>query len=192
METMIDYSSRDESRVRLLQELPKNAVCAEVGVWKGAFSEEILKITEPKELNLIDPWVYQPRFSNSGFGHPSIGDEIEGYYDLVQEKFKDDPRVKIHRKHAVVAFSKMEDHYLDWIYLDGNQNMPFILSDLKYALAKVKPNGIIAGDDYDWQSDRFGFEPVKTAVTQILEKLGDQASFKLIDSQYLIELKRDA
>ncbi len=48
-----------ESRRELIAMLPKQAVGAEIGVWKGEFSAEILKVAAPKTLYLIDPWVIQ-------------------------------------------------------------------------------------------------------------------------------------
>jgi len=40
-----------------LKEIPKNSVCAEIGVYMGDNSELILKIAKPKKLFLIDSWV---------------------------------------------------------------------------------------------------------------------------------------
>jgi len=36
--------------------MPKNSICAEIGVNRGNFSKSILKIVQPKKLYLIDPW----------------------------------------------------------------------------------------------------------------------------------------
>ena len=40
----------------LLEMMPKNSVCAEIGVNQGQFSKEILEVVQPKKLHLIDPW----------------------------------------------------------------------------------------------------------------------------------------
>jgi hypothetical protein len=42
----------DERRPFLLEMLPKNSVGAEIGVWKGDFSDRILKALNPKQLHL--------------------------------------------------------------------------------------------------------------------------------------------
>ncbi|HIF08442.1 MAG TPA: hypothetical protein EYQ81_00345 [Sneathiellales bacterium] len=52
----------------LLDRLAKNAVCAEIGVWKGDFSAQILKITAPKQLHLVDPWKFQSQFPRRLYG----------------------------------------------------------------------------------------------------------------------------
>jgi hypothetical protein len=36
--------------------MPKGAVCAEVGVWRGDFSAEILDRTDPTAFHLVDEW----------------------------------------------------------------------------------------------------------------------------------------
>jgi hypothetical protein len=43
--------------------MSKGSVCAEIGVWKGDYSDLILTITSPKKLHLIDPWEFQSEFS---------------------------------------------------------------------------------------------------------------------------------
>ncbi|MFD2173055.1 class I SAM-dependent methyltransferase [Rhodobacter lacus] len=170
--------------------MPKGAVCAEVGVWEGNFSSRILEICEPKELHLIDPWLYQPEFSNTGFGKKKNEDLMEEKYQMVVDKFKGDDRVKIHRGKSDEMLAALPDGSLDWVYLDGNHNAPFIDHDLEMSLTKVKPNGIISGDDYAWMSDALN-APVKTAVeTIVLSKLGDKAKLTLLANQYFIQLAR--
>ncbi|MCU0901608.1 MAG: class I SAM-dependent methyltransferase [Cypionkella sp.] len=186
-----EISKRDRVRGRLLKLLPKNAVVAEIGVWEGDFSQRILEICEPKELHLIDPWLYLPEFTNAGFGKKKNEHLMEVRYQNVVARFKDDPRVKIHRATSDVALGAMADGSLDWVYIDGNHNEPFIGNDLALCLRKVKPQGIISGDDYNWQAEASG-APVKAAVTALLDDLGDMASLRLLANQYLIRLQRPA
>jgi len=58
------------SRDFVLRNFPKNSVGAEIGVWKGDFSQEILGIVKPRKLHLIDPWAYQDsvEFSRALYG----------------------------------------------------------------------------------------------------------------------------
>ena len=43
-------------RVKLLELLPKHGIVAEVGVFRGEYSELILKWSNPEKLYLIDLW----------------------------------------------------------------------------------------------------------------------------------------
>lgn len=185
----MEMSKRDIVRGRLLARMPKGAKVAEIGVWEGGFSRRILEICEPAELHLIDPWLYQPEFGNTGFGRKKNEHLMEVKYQDVVAAFKDDARVKIHRATSEEALAGLPDGSLDWVYIDGNHNEPFIGNDLALCLQKVKPDGIITGDDFNWQAEASG-APVKRAVEAMVAELGDQAKLTLMANQYIIELKR--
>lgn len=190
-EQALEESKRDRIRRKLLAGLPKGARVAEVGVWEGAFSRRILEICEPVELHLIDPWLYQPEFANTGFGRKKNENLMEQKYQDVCAAFRDDARVKIHRAMSDEALAALPDASLDWVYLDGNHNSPFIDNDIAQCLRKVKHDGIIAGDDYNWMSDAQG-APVKRAVEALVAELGDQAKLTLMANQWVVQLNRPA
>jgi hypothetical protein len=91
----------------LLEMMPKNSVCAEIGVNQGQFTEEILEVVQPKKLHLIDPWA---------------GEDHAGNYEAVCDKFKDQTesgQVEIHREKSQCVYDHFPDQYFDWIYVDG-------------------------------------------------------------------------
>lgn len=59
----------------LLDMMPTHSVCAEIGVDRGAFSEEILATVNPKKLHLIDPWENDPDRYDSVCG--KFADRVE-------------------------------------------------------------------------------------------------------------------
>lgn len=187
----MEISKRDKLRDRMLGQLPKGAIVAEIGVWEGFFSGRIMEICQPATLHLIDPWLYMPEFANTGFGRKKNEHLMEQKWHDVVARFKDQPQVKVHRGLSEVVLGGMPDGALDWVYIDANHNEPFIGNDLALCLAKVKHDGIIAGDDFNWQSDQSG-APVKHAVENMLAELGDQASLTLMANQYIIKLNRAA
>ena len=184
-----ERSRRELVRDRLLRNLPKGGRAAEIGVWEGNFSQRILAICAPDELHLIDPWLYMPEFSNTGFGRKKNEHLMDEKHRLVVETSRDNPAVRIHRATSQEALSALPDGYLDWVYIDGNHNEPFIGQDIALCLRKVKPNGMIAGDDYNWQAEQSG-APVRRAVEAALAELGPKASLRLMANQYLIALNR--
>lgn len=186
----METPKRDQVRGKLLARMPKGARAAEIGVWEGGFSRRILEICAPAELHLIDPWQYMPEFGNTGFGRKKNEHLMEQKYQDVLAAFRDDPRVKIHRATSADALGAMADGSLDWVYIDGNHNDPFIGNDLDLCLRKVKADGIIAGDDFNWQTGTSG-APVKVAVEAVMARLGDQAKLTLMANQYIIELRRE-
>lgn len=185
----MELSKRDALRDRMLGQLPKGAVVAEIGVWEGFFSGRIMEICAPKELHLIDPWLYMPEFANTGFGRKKNEHLMEQKWRDVVARFKNQPQVKVHRGLSEAVLGGMPDGSLDWVYIDANHNEPFIGNDLALCLKKVKHNGIIAGDDFNWQSEQSG-APVKHAVEKMLAELGNAASLTLMANQYVIKLNR--
>ena len=177
---------REATRRQMLEALPRDGVGAEVGVWEGTFSKVILEVCTPRRLHLIDPWEYDPRFNNTGFGRKRNAERMPQMFEQVSATFADDPRVVLHRATSQDALEGMADGALDWIYIDGNHNEPFIGQDLSLARRKVRPGGVIAGDDYHW-SDGQGM-PVKDAVAWVMEALGDAATLEVMGQQYIIRL----
>ena len=185
----VDKSKREAVRGRLLAQMPKGGVAAEIGVWEGQFSRRILDECAPVTLHLIDPWQYMPEFGNTGFGRKKNEHLMEVKYQEVARAFADDLRVVIHRATSEVALSAMPDGSLDWVYIDGNHNEPFIGNDIALCLRKVRADGIIAGDDFNWQSEASG-APVRRAVEAAVAALGSQATLKVIANQWMIRLNR--
>ena len=175
-------------RMRLLKQLPKNAICAEIGVWKGGFSQEILKTTSPKKLHLIDPWIFQSEFAERWYGGAiaKSQDDMDAIHDDVATKFKPFPQVIINRGTSADVFPQFDDHYFDWVYIDGNHYYEYVLEDLNHALKKVRPGGIIAGDDYTWGPE---YDlPVTRAVHDFTVTNGLTQALRVIDTQFLIQI----
>ncbi len=179
--------NRAVRRQQLLERLPKGGIGMEVGVWEGGFSEEILKVVQPRILHLVDPWSYQPEFGNTAFGKSKNETTMDEKYLLVAEKFRNDPRVAIHRRMSHEVLEEFDDASLDWIYLDGNHNFEVVKNDLALSRVKVKPGGMISGDDFLWKVDDGA--PVRTAVRELRSELGNHAHrFSTMGQQWVLTL----
>jgi len=110
--SIIGEGSRLRLRGKLLKKMPKNAVCAELGVMDGLFSKKILNITKPKKLILIDVWMV-----NQTFTDPISQSEYDLKYNSVKEKFKSRPEVEIMRGRTDLI-KTFPDNYFDWVYID--------------------------------------------------------------------------
>lgn len=138
------------NRESLLDVLPKNGICAEIGVDEGVFSEMILKQTMPKKLHLIDAWGDPSRYH-------------DGLKDIVRDKFKNEieqKKVELNIGYSTTVLKEFPNHYFDWVYLDTDHTYKVTANELAILKDKVKPNGIIAGHDYiigNWAGDcRYG------------------------------------
>jgi hypothetical protein len=179
-------------RRRLLERLPKGSVCAEIGVWKGDFSERILEVVEPTRLHLIDPWQAIPGEGYEGArygGKLADGQaEMDALHDAVVERFARERRagvVEIHRLPSLEAAERFADGELDFVYIDGNHRYEFVKADLEAYTPKVRAGGFIAGDDYGvagWWEDG-----VTRAVDEFVGS-GAAVIESIEDSQFLLRV----
>jgi hypothetical protein len=180
---------RPSAREALLQILPKESVGAEIGVWRGDFSERILKTVRPRELHLIDPWAFQPQYPNRWYGGQLAAGqaEMDAVYKEVCSRFAGNPVIKIHRRFSRELQEIFPQKSLDWIYIDGDHSKDAVKLDVYLALDVVKPGGLISGDDYHWR-DSNGSYPVKDAIAECArEKNLDP---RIIEGQFLITLNQ--
>jgi methyltransferase family protein len=178
-----------DPRLQLLSEMPKKAVCAEIGVWKGEFSELILKITVPEKLHLIDPWLFQPEYPERMYGGAIAKNQsdLDKIFRDVNTRFEKSENVIIHRGLSEKVLLEFPDSYFDWIYIDGNHQYDYVCRDIELSHLKMKAGGVIAGDDLTWGEDkRF---PVQRAVQSFLKEK-KAGKLKIIGSQFIIKLRR--
>lgn len=142
-------------RRRLLDSLPRGAACAEVGVWKGDFSARILEVVRPRKLHLIDPW---QAVGGAGYEGARYGGkldegqaEMDALHAAVLERFareREKGVVEVHRLPSTEAAERLADGELDFVYIDGDHTYEAVAADLDAYVEKVKPGGLLAGDDY--------------------------------------------
>jgi len=137
--------NQNRSRVFLLQTMPKNSICAEIGVNRGNFSKLILKIVKPKKLYLIDPWTH---FSGEKQNEAKMDENYNKTLKRVKNEIESG-QVIIKKESSLDVLSKFEDNSFDWIYVDGDHRYEFVKKDLELSYSKVKKNGFITGDDYN-------------------------------------------
>lgn len=151
-------------RKALIQQLPKGAAWAEVGVYRGDFSQAVVELCAPTEYFLIDNWATLPEqdlssdvtenFSNFAgkihwdhFGDNASGEQ-EKNFQYVTQRFAGNPAVKIVRDDSLKAVSALPDGHFDVIYIDANHQYEFVLRDMMAARKKLKPGAIMLMNDF--------------------------------------------
>ena len=139
--------NQNRNRVFLLQTMPKNSICVEIGVNRGNFSKLILKIVKPKKLYLIDSWTH---FSGVKQNEAKMNENYNKTLKRVKNEIESG-QVILKKESSLDVLSKFEDNFFDWIYVDGDHRYEFVKKDLELCYSKIKKNGFIAGDDYNHQ-----------------------------------------
>ena len=171
-----------------------NAVCAEVGVRDGDNAQRIVDANNPELLYLIDPWDTLTSWWGEDEGSVFTQKRRDAYHQSYLntcEKFEDNDKVKIIKKHSVDAAKDFDDNYFDWVYIDGDHRYEYVLEDLNCWLPKVKNGGSLVG--HDWCHKQ-----VEQAVKEFLKsnpkcKLTYTSSEQGHDghSEYLIKVEKD-
>jgi Methyltransferase domain len=172
----------------LIRPVPKNAVWAEVGVYKGDFSQIVLDTCAPSRYYLIDNWKFDPdehnpfrdsteNFSNfAGRVHwEHYGDDPNGHqeqnYQAVVKRFSNDPCVRVVRARSVEGIDSLPDSHLDVIYIDANHQYEYVLRDMMHARKKLKSGGIMLMDDfYEGPGGHEQNEGVMSAVNTFVKR----------------------
>jgi predicted O-methyltransferase YrrM len=140
--------------------LPRGGVGAEIGVFRGAFSRVLFAQARPRRLFLVDPWENsaRPEHAQSWYAADSAND-MAGIHAAVVRSFAAEPyagRVEVVRSSSAAWLGGQPDASLDFVYIDGDHSYDAVREDIALSVAKVRPGGTIALDDYgsaQWWGD---------------------------------------
>lgn len=175
-------------RKRVLRAIPRDAVCAEIGVWKGDFAARIRAVARPRELHLIDQWRFVPAYPRRWYGGADARSQadMDRIHDKVLDRFAGDPRVVIHRQPSETAALAFADGTFDWVYIDADHSYEAVRADLLGWAPKIRPGGVLVGDDYTWRDEQ-GALPVRRAVDEFVKNRAPRAH-SVDGDQYFIWL----
>ena len=184
------FAHSSAKRLLLLSLMPNQSTCAEIGVWKGHFSEAIVQFIAPQELHLIDPWLFQPNYPERLYGGKiaKSQEDMDKIYFDVSSSFASNENVVIHRKKSQDCVEKFQDRFFDWIYIDGDHSYEGVRADLDLWYTKIKDCGFMTGDDFFWREPS-GRETTKEAVTDFLNE-NQIERMDLIEDQFIFQVRR--
>jgi hypothetical protein len=152
-------------RNRLIEQFPKHGRWAEVGVYRGDFSQKIMETCAPSELYLIDNWEFAIMEHNpftdetenfAGFSGKihwqHFGDDPnasqEQNYQHVKTRFAKEVAVKIIRADSIDGIMGLPDNHFDVMYIDANHQYEYVLRDMMEARKKLKSGAIMLMNDF--------------------------------------------
>jgi hypothetical protein len=151
------YPKRESDRLALRQWItvlaPKGGVGAEIGVFRGRFSEVLLTKLTPRRAYFVDPW----RRLGERFMAPDQYRWMTCNNTLPTEVALEEAMLRAALYPATESIF-IEDYFpgcaneipepLDWIYIDSSHKYDATLAELKQAAAMLAPGGVLFGDDW--------------------------------------------
>jgi hypothetical protein len=152
-------SRRDELWAAILRDVQANSVL-ELGVWKGEFAEYLLRHCPAiARYYMLDPWQHLDHWNKPANVDQASFDTIYSEA-MARSDFAGERRIVL-RGTTTQMIDRIPDGALDVAYIDGDHTLRGITIDLISTYAKVRPGGILGGDDYTpsiWQHAE-NFEP---------------------------------
>lgn len=156
---------------RIVQ-LGDNVVGCELGVCRGHNLRFLLdRAPNIKTVYAIDPWAPYDDWC----GHMDQS-TVESWMQEAINLLKDyDSKITVLRAKSSVALNYIDDHTLDYIFIDGDHSYEATKHDLMNAFNKVKAKGLYSG--HDWQ-----LESVSRAVTEFRKENNITAELQFTDN----------
>lgn len=129
---------------------------AEVGVFKGRFSEYMCKVNPDLNLIGVDPYA-----SDTDEKYHEEGDKR---YNHAKERLEP-YNCKLIRKTSMEAAKDVPYNSLDFVYIDGDHSFDFVMQDIIEWSKRVRLGGIVAGHDY-YRFKRGGVVPAVDVYTE--------------------------
>jgi hypothetical protein len=142
---------KNRARRAILQSLlPKRGIGAELGVHKGHLTPHLIEWSDATKVYAVDPWyLLGPTWEWAAGEKSTVGGLVRTLRR--SEKYLQNGRCEVVIADDCEWLAALPDAFLDWVYLDSSHMYEHTVRELALLEAKVKPDGIVAGDD--WQSD---------------------------------------
>ena len=128
----------------------------EVGTFQGNYAG-VLCASNPKlHLTCVDPWVCYDGYEE----YVNQQWKLNAAYHRAQQRLAN-YNCTLVRQYSAVASEGIPDGSLDFVYLDGNHLLPYVIQDQYCWVPKVRKGGVVAGHDYLWFDWMTGIQVVE-------------------------------
>jgi hypothetical protein len=132
----------------------------------ATFARDILDITAPRELHLVDV-----------------------HFGLCRADVLADPRVRRHEMMTTDFLAQPEVGLFDWIYVDADHSYEAVVRDIAAAKERVRPGGILAFNDFARiVRPGFGVFGVHQAVSEFLASEGWSVAYLCFQGEALYDI----
>lgn len=140
---------------------------AEIGVWQGELSVDLLSSLHNLTLWMVDPWEKLIE------GTPTMPKQFDEVVAAKQQAIKSTQYLKrvVLIESSVPAAAQVKHTRFNFVFIDACHMYESVRDDIEAWTPLVKENGIVCGHDYDGVGDRRCGWGVKRAVD---EAFGDK------------------
>lgn len=147
--------SSDQRWDAILKRLPSNRdlIGAEIGIWEGRLSFELLKHRPRLLLWMVDRWISPPSDDSYASSESQMAKYPQARFDAArvlakQRVYRFMDRAHILHCDSVQASYSFEDGSLDFVFVDGDHSYDGVVRDLEAWDNKVRTGGWIGGHDW--------------------------------------------
>lgn len=131
---------------------------AEIGVEQGRYSERLCQQINGLSLLCVDAWA-----AYTGYREHVDQDKLDGFFAATHARLAP-YGCDIRRGTSATVAAEVPDRSLDFVYIDANHRLEFVVADLAAWVPKVRRGGIIAGHDYRRDDKHHRLYHVREAV----------------------------
>jgi hypothetical protein len=155
----------------------------QIGAYTGDASEWMLNniITDPTSwLTDVDTWCGSEEEVHKEFDW----NELESFYDDRMSNYSNICKIK---NYSTKFLEDAKSEHYDFIYIDGDHKARAVYKDAVMSWRCLKPNGLMAFDDYQWSHDSNSpmLSP-KPGIDKFLEEHKGQYRLMIMDEQVWI------
>lgn len=115
----------------------------EVGAGSGHYASLLLERWNGRKLHLIDPWN-----DVADYEGPNDEEHEDAYRECMRRTSRWENRVVVHRALSTEAAPSFGDGSLDFVRIDGNPSYEGTCRDIRFWWPKVKPGGLLFGNNF--------------------------------------------
>ena len=136
-----------KTRLDLLDSLPKHSIGAELGVFAGDFSAEIIKRVQPFAFYMVDLFEGTIRSGDQN-GENMRTLHMGDQYEVLTRRMAFNHQTVVCRQDSVSWLRHQMSDLLDWLYIDSSHLFEHTRDELHEAFRVVKSGGFICGHDF--------------------------------------------
>jgi len=136
----------------MLQALtPPGAVMAELGTFRGDLAHDILTRLAPRRLHVVDLFEGEIASGDADGNHMTSvpGPLLEALVRGRLQPWVSAGIANVSTQSTTSFLAALPDAYLDVAYVDADHRYEGVREDLRLAMVKVKPGGLLCGHDYE-------------------------------------------